>query len=97
MSDYILKNYKLKIDFLRKFKNALSQYTSIRYWDSSPLYFSRKDLNNLMPLPNISPLYIKEMNMDDKRHIKEWLNIINQSFNRELDENLVFKLKPYPI
>lgn len=48
------------------------------------VYFHKNDLYNLPELPNISPMYIKEMATDNECEIDVWLQIIGQSFSRSL-------------
>jgi len=63
--------------FLRRVKRFLRQNISVH---SAKVYFRKSNLNGLPPLPDISPLFVKEMSLDNELHIREWLNIMNQAF-----------------
>ena len=55
-------------------------------FDSIQVRFRRTDLDDLPPLWDISPLYVREMSMNDEFQIGQWLDIINQAFSRNWEE-----------
>ena len=72
-----------RFPFLRRFRKYCSLYTSL---SSIPVYFRRIDLRDLKQLQDISPLYIKEMSINDESQVNEWLSIIDQSFSRNWEK-----------
>ena len=64
---------------LRSVWMNLNQYISI---DSIQVRFRRSDMEDLSPLWDISPLYVREMSMKDEFQIGQWLGIVNQAFSR---------------
>lgn len=78
----IIKPYR-ELSGIMTFLKRIKRYFKLRISLNSGLVdLQRKDFSNLHPLKDISPLYIKEMSINDENQIKEWLNIINQSFLR---------------
>lgn len=72
-----------RVPFLRSVVGYFDSYASL---NSGLVYFRRIDLRDLLPLQDISPLYLKEMSTNDQSQVNEWLNIINQSFSRSWDK-----------
>jgi GNAT superfamily N-acetyltransferase len=54
---------------------------------SGPVYFQKADLQKLPPLFEIAPLTVKEMDSSDTYEVHQWLEIINESFLRQLSED----------
>ncbi len=63
-----------------KIKRRLRSWTQLNL---GQVYFQLDGMNNLLPLRNISPLYIVEMQPNQPSHVESWLNIVNQAFSRE--------------
>ena len=72
-----------RFPFFRSVRGYFRSYTSL---NSGLIYFQRIDFSNLQPLKEVSPLYLKEMSTNDETQVKEWLNVIKQSFSRNWEE-----------
>jgi len=68
-----------RFSFFKRIRSYFNTYISL---NSGLVYLQRADLRELPPLWEISPLFLKEMSINDESQVNEWLRIINQSFSR---------------